>query len=92
MLFSGAAAGGVTEAAPGVATGTADATLRLATGAKRRDKKYPPTASAATIMTTTAMIPFRVGLGVLAATGTAPALWRAWTNFCGTSGFPWSSV
>src|SRR6266496_3289736 len=91
MLFSGMAVGAVTGAVAGVATGIADEALPLATGAERRDKKYPPKARAATIMTATAIIQLRL-VGVLAANGTAAALWRAWTNFCGISGFPWSSV
>ncbi len=92
MLFSGMAVGAVTGAVPGVARGIADEALPLATGAERRDNRNPPRASVATIITTKAMIQLRLVLGVLAATGTAAALWRAWTNFCGISGFPWSSV
>ena len=45
----------------GVAAGMGDAALLLATGAERRDNKYPPTASAATIMTASAMIQLDFG-------------------------------
>src|SRR4030095_8039476 len=88
----GTVAGAVTEAVAGVATGMGDEALPLTTGAERRDNKYPPRASAATIMTATAIIQLRFVLGFSAATGTAAALCRDWRNFCGTSGLPSSSV
>src|SRR5438270_8608378 len=94
MLFSGtlATADVAFNTAAGLAAGAGDGAVLLATGAERRENKYPPTASAATIMTAAAIIQLRLRLGFSAATGTAAALCRAWRNFCGTSGLPSSSV
>src|SRR6476646_9502485 len=90
---TGTVGGVVTGAVAGVATEMGDDALLLATGAERLDNKYPPTPSAATIVTAAAIIQLRLRLGFSAATGTAAAaLCRAWRNFCGTSGLPSSSV
>src|SRR5689334_17904386 len=97
MLFSGTAVGAVAEAAldtaAGLATDACDVAALPPTGAERRDKKNPVAASAPTIMTAAPIIQFQLRLGFSAAIGTAAAvLCRAWRNFCGTSGLPWSSV
>ena len=89
MLFSGTAAGAVAGVAVGIGGCAHD---ESATGAERRDNEVCAHSKCGDDNDGSSDNPASAFLGSQLRSHRRGSFWRAWRNFCGTSGLPSSSV